>query len=71
MKKFVIQNVESDLFLQDLFISNEEPFRFVSWTPLLEEAASFENEEEAEAVIGFVGAVINWELEELLIVVSE
>ncbi len=71
MKRFVIQNVETDMFVKHLYIARDEFCRFVRWSPLIEEAVLFENEEEAEATITFIGAVIDWELEELLTVISE
>jgi len=71
MNKFVIQNVESELYAKTVVIGETPHLHPVRWTPRIEEAIHFENEEEVEATITFSGAVIDWGLEELLIVVSE
>ena len=71
MKKYVIKNEESEMYVIGLFVSGTPQLHPVRWTPLIEHALSFENEEEAEATITFIGAVIDWELEELLVIESE
>lgn len=71
MKSFLIKNVENDMYVIGLFVSGAPQLHSVRWTPLIDHALVFENEEEAEATITFIGAVIDWELEELLTVVSE
>ena len=73
MKQYVVRDLESGKYLArvELQPSCMVPSSFcpMSFSPLPVYALSFENEEEAQAVINFISDVLDWELAEGLEVV--
>ncbi len=67
----VIQNTETGLYLSEIvIIGRNRALRPFAWCAYPKNAIQFENEEEAQATIVFIGAVIDWELEEQLQIVE-
>lgn len=63
----VIQNTETGLYLSEIVIvGRNRKLRPLVWCAYTENAIRFDNEEEAEAAIAFIGGVVDWELEEHL-----
>lgn len=67
----VIQNTETGLYLSEIvIIGRNRALRPLVWCSNQENAIQFDNEEEAEAAIAFIGDVLDWELQEQLKIVD-
>lgn len=68
--KCLIKNEETGEYLTAIYLGCKKAVPPLLWKKGPSYAIPFENEEEAKATITFIGAVINWELEEQLEVVE-
>ena len=64
--RYVIANTETHKFLAAIQIGRTPAIHPLHWTDFSQNAIHFENSEEAQATITFIGAVLDWELEEQL-----
>lgn len=68
--KCLIKNEETGEYLTALYIGCQKAVPPLIWKNDPNYAIPFENTEEAQATITFIGAVINWELEEQLQIIE-
>ena len=67
----VIQNTETGLYLSEIvIIGRNRSLRPFAWCAYTKSAIQFDNEEEAEAAVAFIGDVLDWELQEQLKIVD-
>ena len=64
------EKIEGREYLSSIYIGRAPEIHPFRWSFLPKHAIQFENEEEAQATIIFIGAVIDWELEEQLEIIS-
>ena len=71
MKKYyLIKNEETGYYLSAINIGCTAAIKPIMWVSYKARACHFENEEEAQATITFIGAVLDWELEEQLQIIE-
>ena len=70
-EKYMIMEEEHGRFINFILIGRMGIVKEVKFTNNIHYALEFENEEEAQATIEFIGAVINWELEEQLKIIKK
>ena len=63
-KYFLIKNEATDAYLAAIQIGRTSAIHPLTWTQVPKIALHFDNIEEAQATIKFIGAVLDWELEE-------
>ena len=61
---------EGGEYLASIYVGRTSQINPLSWRLQPKHAINFENKEEAQATITFIGAVLDWELEEQLIIIS-
>ena len=69
-KKYVIQCEETNTYLSTMYIGRHGHVLPFSWAYTTKQAIHFSTKEEAEATITFIGAVMDWELEEQLQIIE-
>ncbi len=62
----IIKNCNSEQYLSSIYIGRTDKVKPFAWTYYPKNAIHFENEKEAKATITFIGAVMDWELEQEL-----
>lgn len=69
-KMYVIQNEDDKRYLSTIYVGKHSKVSPFSWAYTTKQAMHFENKEEAEATITFIGAVMDWELEKKLLIIE-
>lgn len=69
-RNIVIKNTETEQYLNAINVGCTPAIKPIVWTWYPKRAIHFENREEAEATITFIGAVMDWELESQLEIVE-
>ena len=67
---YQIRNEETGEFLAALYLGCRNAVQPLIWKNNPNYAIEFESKEEAQATIQFIGAVIDWELEEQLLIIE-
>ena len=71
MKKYyIIRSEETEEYIMSIYVGRTTVVKPIAWTNYIKNAIHFENADEAKATIAFIGAVMDWELEEQLQIIE-